>query len=79
MLLEIAIDNNFHLERSTVFKISSRFKMIKPGIYFEAPAKPQQCTQVAAFKTDFTDIFVIKKSLSIQLLQLLLYSPVLNQ
>lgn len=41
--------------------------MIKPDISFEAPAKPQQCTQVAAFKADFTDIFVIKKSLSRQL------------
>lgn len=37
------------------------FKMIKAGIYSEDPAKPQQCTQVAAFKTDFTDIFVISK------------------
>lgn len=43
--------------------------MIKAGVYFEAPAKPQQSTQVAALKIDFTDIFVIKKkSLSMKLL-----------
>lgn len=41
--------------------------MIKSDINFEAPAKLQQCTQVAAFKADFTDTFVMKKSLSVQL------------
>lgn len=57
ILLQTATDN-FNCEKSTGFKVSSRcmFKTIKSDSYFEAPAKPRLCTQVAAFKTDFTDL-----------------------
>lgn len=42
--------------RPSKFQVHVCFKTIKPDSYFEAPAKPQQCTQVVAFKTGFTDL-----------------------